>query len=371
MKALFMTPTLFKSPTTRRAMLWAVCASLCLMLSGGAVGAQTADDHGNTAETATALALGGSVKGRIDPGFDRDYFRLDLSGQSGETDVWLYTTGDLDSLLFLLDSEGEILLLNDDSYITGRRTSSNIRATVEPGEYYVVVRGYLLAEVGEYTLHSEAVEKPGVSTTTATVLSLDTPIAGRIDSSDDADHFRFFVKSQTNLVIYAIGLAQRDGNFELLPVAPLDATVTDSEGNELDLNIYAWTLRTPTGRHWFGFQIEDDLERGHYYIKVTSPGDEELENPAPYTMHMYQDVEYDEFLEDCEAAGLRSDKPGIDDTLYACQWHLSNDERGGYQRGGRVGGGGSWRGCERGGGGQRTGSQSRGPAGQRGHFSKS
>ena len=94
------------------------------------------------------------MSGEIDPGFDRDYFKLDLSGQSGETDLWLYTTGDLDSLMFLLDSEGEILLLNDDSYITGRRTSSNIRATVEPGEYYVVVRGYL-AEVGEYTLHSE------------------------------------------------------------------------------------------------------------------------------------------------------------------------------------------------------------------------
>ena len=120
MKALFMTPTLFMSPTSRRAILWAVCASLCLMLSGGAVGAQTADDHGNTAETATALALGASVSGEIEAAFDRDYFRLDLSGQSGETDVWLYTTGDLDSLLFLLDSEGEILLLNDDSYITGQ-----------------------------------------------------------------------------------------------------------------------------------------------------------------------------------------------------------------------------------------------------------
>ena len=57
-------------------------------------------------------------------------------GSRGETDVWLYTTGDLDSLLFLLDSEGEILLLNDDSYITGRPTSSNIRGSLEPGEYY-------------------------------------------------------------------------------------------------------------------------------------------------------------------------------------------------------------------------------------------
>ena len=107
------------------------------------------------------------------------------------------------------------------------------------------------------------------------MLSLDTPIAGRIDSSDDADHFRLFVRSPTNLVIYALGLAMRDGNFEILPVAPLDATVTDSGGIELDLNIYRWTLRTPAGRAWFGFQIEDDLERGHYYIKVTSPEDEE------------------------------------------------------------------------------------------------
>ena len=178
--------------------------------------------------------------------------------------------------------------------------------------------------MGEYTLHSEAVEKPGVSTTTATVLSLDTPIAGRIDSSDDADHFRFFVKSQTNLVIYALGLALRDGNFELLPVAPLDVTVTDSGGNEIDVNVYLYTLGTPAGRFWFGFQIEDGLERGHYYIKVAMPEDYEAEGPAPYTIHMYKDVEYDEFLEDCEAEGLRSDKPGIEDALYACQWHLSN-----------------------------------------------
>ena len=290
-------------------MLWAVCASLCLMLSGGAVGAQTADDHGNTAETATALALGGSVSGEIDPGFDRDYFRLDLSGQSGETDVWLYTTGDLDSLLFLLDSEGEILLLNDDSFIAERRRSSNIRATVEPGEYFVVVAGFLF-EVGEYTLHAQAASKPGVSRISATVLSLDAPLPGRLDSSDDADYYRFFVTRPTNLVIYALGLAQRDGNFEILPVAPLDSTLTDSEGTELELNIYQWTLGTADGIFGFGFQIEDGLERGHYSLKVSTPEDFELESPAPYTIHMYQDVEYDEFLEECEEAGQEVGQAG-------------------------------------------------------------
>ena len=124
--------------------------------------------------------------------------------------MWLYTTGELDTLLYLYSGAGSLLLLNDDSYISGRRTSSNIRASLEPGLYFVLVRGYLF-EVGEYTLHTEAVQKPGISTTTATVLSLDTPIAGRLDTSDDADHFRLFVRSPTNLVIYALGLAMRDG----------------------------------------------------------------------------------------------------------------------------------------------------------------
>ena len=155
---------------------------------------------------------------------------------------------------------------------------------------------------------------------------MDAPIAGRLDTSDDADHFRLFVRSPTNLVIYALGLAMRDGNFEIVPVAPLDATVTDSEGTELDVNIYRWTLRTPAGRAWFGFQIENGLERGHYYIKVSMPEEFELESPAPYTIHMYQDVEYDEFLAECEDAKSSSDKPGIDDSLYACQWHLSNED---------------------------------------------
>ena len=74
-------------------------------VGGGPVRAQeaeeVADDHGDTPPTATGLPLGGSLAGRIDPLFDRDFFKLDLSGRSGETDVWLYTTGELDTLLYL------------------------------------------------------------------------------------------------------------------------------------------------------------------------------------------------------------------------------------------------------------------------------
>ena len=308
--------------------LWVVVAAFAVVVAavgGGMALAQTVDDdHGNTTATATELALGAPVSGEIEAAFDLDYFRLDLSGQSGETDVWLYTTGDLDSLMFLLDSEAEVLLWNDDSYIAERRRSSNIRATLEPGEYFVVVSGFLF-EVGEYTLHAQAVEKPGSSRVSATVLSLDAPIAGRLDSSDDAGYFRFFVTRPTNLVIYALGMVMVDGNFELVPFAAPELTLTDSQGNELELNTYRLGIRTSSGIFPFGFQIEDGFERGHYYVKVATPEDFELESSAPYTIQMYQDVEYDEFIEECTAETAAAGKPGIDDSLYACQWHLSNE----------------------------------------------
>ena len=38
------------------------------------------------------------------------FFKLDLSGRTGETDVWLYTTGELDTLLYLYSGAGSLLI---------------------------------------------------------------------------------------------------------------------------------------------------------------------------------------------------------------------------------------------------------------------
>ena len=62
--------------------------AICFILSAGVVAAQTADDHGDTFATATALSLGSSIAGRIDHGDDHDVFEIDLSRASGPTDVW-------------------------------------------------------------------------------------------------------------------------------------------------------------------------------------------------------------------------------------------------------------------------------------------
>ena len=86
-------------PLPARLLLLSVSFFLFLILNAVGVGAQTTDDHGNDLNNATNLPLGSSVAGRIDPGDDVDVFKLDLSGRVGATDVWIYTTGELDTKL--------------------------------------------------------------------------------------------------------------------------------------------------------------------------------------------------------------------------------------------------------------------------------
>ena len=63
------------------------------------------------------LPLDGSYPDSIDPAGDNDYFKLDLSGQSGTTYVHIYTTGDTDTTGTLFDDSDPPVDLdyNDDS----------------------------------------------------------------------------------------------------------------------------------------------------------------------------------------------------------------------------------------------------------------
>lgn len=107
------------------------------------------DDHGNTASLATSLAVGASVEGRIEPGDDIDYFRLDLQEQIA---VRIFTTGSLDTVGGLLDSSDEPLKTNDDA---GQSTNFLISGTLRPGTFYVRVKSFG-RRTGDYTLHVES-----------------------------------------------------------------------------------------------------------------------------------------------------------------------------------------------------------------------
>ena len=51
--------------------------------------------------------------------------------------------------------------------------------------------------------------------------------------------------------------------------------------------------------------------------------------PVPYTIHAYEDTDYTNFIDGCEAATASLNDPQINDSLYGCQWHLRNQEQGG------------------------------------------
>ena len=58
------------------------------------VSTEATNDHGDSRASATAIAVGASVAGRIDPGGDKDYFTITVSES---TDLWVYTTGPTDT----------------------------------------------------------------------------------------------------------------------------------------------------------------------------------------------------------------------------------------------------------------------------------
>ena len=298
-------------PPVGRMLLLAVSVSLCFILSTGGAGAQTVDDHGGTFPTATPLPLGSSVAGRIDPGNDRDVFKLELSGASVITDVWIYTTGDFDTAGWLYDSNGGLLVSNDD-LTRGRENNFHLRAILPRGVYYVSVGGDR-TETGDYTLHAEAVTDSGSATGTAPLLNLDSPAAGTVDTAGDADYFRLDFTESINLVLYTRSVNS----------APIDGHVLDTGGAEILVNIYPLFHEIDGGEERHGFKIQDDLGPGAYHIKVTTP-DGISSHPVPYTLHAFEDTDYPDFIEECGAKTRSLNDPQIIDSLYGCQWHLNN-----------------------------------------------
>ena len=290
-------------------------------LSG--TGAQPTDDHGNKRETATPITLGTPVSGTIDPAGDLDVFRLDLSEIADSMDVWIYAKGDLDTRGVLADADGRRLAENDDSFITGRREAFSIRANLSTGIYYIVVLGYR-EKTGDYTLHADAATDPGNSIATATHLNLDSPTPGKIESVGGANYFRLDIPRFMHLAIRGL-----NSNASLSNRGLVHGEVLDANGDAITVNIHPLNLRTPDGTLRLGFGIWDDFDPGTYYIRVTEPAGRSF-HPVTYAIQAYEDDDYGEFTQSCEAATAALSYADIEDPLYACQWHLRNRQQVGH-----------------------------------------
>ena len=106
------------------------------------------DDHGDSPSAATALAVGSSRSGQIEPGGDVDYFRVQVSASG---DLTVHTTGSLDTRGQLEDSAGAVLARDDDG---GDGYNFRIAHAVSAGTYYLKVEGYNASTTGSYTIHA-------------------------------------------------------------------------------------------------------------------------------------------------------------------------------------------------------------------------
>ena len=297
----------------------AAVASLLVLSSGGAGGQTVEDDHGDDYDTATLVELGSSVDGRIEPGDDRDVFKIDLSDATGPTDLWVYTLGELDTFGGLYDATGNLIELNDDSFFADNIRAFSIRSVVQPGVYYVIAVGFL-GEPGDYTFHAQAVDDTGGTIETAKSLGLGSRDGGTINTPSDEDYFKLDFSESKHVIIDAVS-----ANISLI-----DAVLLDADGNEISANIYPVRVRGSGSLFPIGFTIEEDFEPGTYYLRVTNPIGRFFHpdsfRPEPYSVFFLEDTEYTELVDDCESQTDALNKPQIKDPLYACQWHLNSTE---------------------------------------------
>ena len=106
------------------------------------------DDHGDSPSSATALAVGSSRSGQLEPGGDVDYFRVEVRASG---DLTVHTTGSLDTKGQLEDSAGAVLASNDDG---GNGYNFRLAHAVSAGTYYIKVEGYNASTIGRYTIHA-------------------------------------------------------------------------------------------------------------------------------------------------------------------------------------------------------------------------
>ena len=231
-------------------------------------------DHGGTTATATALSPGSSLPGRIDPTDDEDVFSVVLTSAA---DLWVYTTGALDTVGELLDFGGAVLDENDEGTLLDSPRAFGIRSELSAGTYYVRVSSFEDRTAGPYTIHARIVAEPGSGLATAKVISLDSATPGRIAGkggiSGDFDYFKLVVTAPT--YIWAMAIGENETRDERLNTQGL---LLDSGGYLIESSLEGSFIGNETG-----FLLWRRLAVGTYYIQVNGAYQDDF---GPYTLHV-------------------------------------------------------------------------------------
>ena len=235
------------------------------------------NDHGGTRATATALSPGSSLPSRLEPATDVDVFSITLQAAG---DLWVYATGELDTVGELLDSNGELLKSNDDGTLLDSPLGFGIRREVDSGTYYVRVSSFNERSAGAYTIHARTVGDPrdDLSVQFATLITPGSVTPGRIGptggENGDTDVFRLYVPTTADIWITAVGTndifgGDLDTVGELLFTTGTAALTNDDSGLEGNFNGFAFRARLTGPSNWF--------------IRVTTSSRFDV---GPYTLHV-------------------------------------------------------------------------------------
>ena len=207
-------------------------------------------DDDDSPATAIPLAVGASIEGELSAG-DSDYFRVTVASPGT---LMASTTGSTDTYGSIEDSSGNVLHENDDG---GEGRNFRVSAVVEPGTYYIRVRGFDPSSTGDYTLTLQMEEDSAGSgetplddddsPATAIPLAVGASIEGEL-SAGDSDYFRVTVASPGTLMASTTGSTDTYGSIE------------DSSGNVLHEN--------DDGGEGRNFRVSAVVEPGTYYIRV-------------------------------------------------------------------------------------------------------
>ena len=228
---------------------------------GGSVGpytltasfsARTADDHGDTAATATQVVVPGSVAASLATATDVDYFQFTLAER---TAIRVATTGDTDTYGTVTELAAEdpparlgFLQLTDDD--SGVAANFEIKWKVDSGRYLVQVASG--GGAGDYVLELSLVEDDFAdSAAQAASIAANGTVDGELELAFDRDYFRIDVPKPGQLSLTTAGEAGTD---------TLGTLFAANGGLMLD---------NDDGYVWPNFYLAADVAPGRYFLRVS------------------------------------------------------------------------------------------------------
>ena len=214
---------------------------------------QATNDHPNSKDGATPITLDSATTGYLDPNDDRsDFFTFTLTAS---TEVWIYTTGNVDTRLTLRNSSETIIWGVDRSRSLrsdGMRNAA-LQAVLEADTYSLDVWQWAAAELhGPYMVHVVTGVTPGDSFDTATTVTPGVDVYTRFVNTEDSHYYTFEVASRTAVWMRSA--------FDAVDTT---AVLYDENQAKIDEND-----DSPGGLSAQGFSMLNVLDAGTYYLKV-------------------------------------------------------------------------------------------------------